>query len=42
MANNGMTDEQKAVLEPGSEEWNLRIGGSKTQLVGWSLFTLLL
>lgn len=42
LANNGMTDEQRATLALGSEEWNMRIGGSKTQLVGWSLYTLLL
>ena len=42
LANNGMTDNQRATLEPGSEEWNMRRGGSKTQLVGWSLYTLLL
>jgi hypothetical protein len=42
LANNGMTDEQRRTLEPDSEEWHLRIGGSKTQLVGWSLYTLLL
>ncbi|KAG9232739.1 hypothetical protein BJ875DRAFT_68853 [Amylocarpus encephaloides] len=42
LANNGMTDEQRVSLQPGSEEWNTRVGGSKTQLVGWSLYTLLL
>ncbi|KAF8461226.1 hypothetical protein BDZ91DRAFT_798208 [Kalaharituber pfeilii] len=42
LANNGMSDEQRATLEPGSQEWNLRVGGSKLQMVGWSLYTLLL
>lgn len=42
LANNGMTDEERAALDPNSEEWALRVGGSKTQLVGWSLYTLLL
>ncbi|KAF3095745.1 hypothetical protein TWF569_003462 [Orbilia oligospora] len=42
LANNGMTPEQRQALEPGSEEWNLRITGVKIQLIGWSLYTLLL
>ncbi|RPB21961.1 hypothetical protein L211DRAFT_789466 [Terfezia boudieri ATCC MYA-4762] len=39
MANNGMTDEQRATLVPGSQEWNWRVGGSKIQLIGWSLWS---
>ena len=39
MANNGMTDEQRAALVPGSQEWNWRVGGSKIQLIGWSLWS---
>ncbi|KAF3920374.1 hypothetical protein ABW20_dc0102364 [Dactylellina cionopaga] len=42
LANNGMTDEQRQALVPGSEEWNTRIIGVKIQLIGWSLYTLLL
>ncbi|KAF1929000.1 uncharacterized protein M421DRAFT_61593 [Didymella exigua CBS 183.55] len=42
LANNGMTDEQRSTLDPKSHEYSLRVGGSKTQLVGWSLYTLLL
>ncbi|KAF1964295.1 hypothetical protein BU23DRAFT_493064 [Bimuria novae-zelandiae CBS 107.79] len=42
LANNGMTDEQRQALDPKSHEYHLRVGGSKTQLVGWSLYTLLL
>ncbi|KAF2133689.1 hypothetical protein P153DRAFT_419597 [Dothidotthia symphoricarpi CBS 119687] len=42
LANNGMTDEQRQMLKPSSEEHRLRIGGSKTQLVGWSLYSLTL
>ncbi|KAF1961445.1 hypothetical protein CC80DRAFT_237658 [Byssothecium circinans] len=42
LANNGMTDAQRKALDPNSEEYRLREGGSKTQLVGWSLYTLLL
>lgn len=37
-----MTDEQRQTLDPKSHEFSLRVGGSKTQLVGWSLYTLLL
>lgn len=42
LANNSMTDEQRMALSPDSEEWWLRVGGSKTQVMGWSLYTLLL
>lgn len=42
LANNGMTDEQRATLDPSSPEFALRVGGSKTQLVGWSLYTFIL
>lgn len=42
LANNGMTDEERKAVELGSHEYSLRVGGSKTQLVGWCLYTLLL
>lgn len=42
LANNAMTDEQRASLDPDSQEYYLRVGGSKTQVLGWSLYTLLL
>ncbi|OGM41996.1 hypothetical protein ABOM_009526 [Aspergillus bombycis] len=42
LANNAMTDEQRATLSPTSEEYRLRVGGSKTQVLGWSLYTTLL
>ncbi|KAF9701158.1 hypothetical protein EKO04_000556 [Ascochyta lentis] len=42
LANNGMKEEQRRTLDPESHEYSLRVGGSKTQLVGWSLYTLLL
>lgn len=42
LANNNMTDEQRAALSPDSEEWRLRVGGSKTQLLGWLVYTVLL
>ncbi|EPS28373.1 hypothetical protein POX_f07459 [Penicillium oxalicum] len=42
LANNAMTDEQRRTLSPDSEEYHLRVGGSKVQVTGWSLYTLLL
>ncbi|KIW39362.1 uncharacterized protein PV06_09139 [Exophiala oligosperma] len=42
LANNGMTDEQRRTLDPNSQEYRYRVNGSKTQLIGWSLYTLLL
>lgn len=37
-----MTDEQRKALDPGSEEYRLRVNGSKTQVAGWSIYTFLL
>lgn len=37
-----MTPEQRANLDPLSQEYALRVGGSKTQVVGWCLYTFLL
>lgn len=42
MANNSMTDEQRVSMSPTSHEYKLRVGGSKTQVIGWSLYTTLL
>ena len=42
LANNSMTPEQRRTLSPNSAEYGLRVGGSKLQLIGWSLYTLLL
>ncbi|EWC44270.1 hypothetical protein DRE_01096 [Drechslerella stenobrocha 248] len=42
LANNGMTDEERQALVIGGEEYNTRITGVKIQLIGWSLYTLLL
>lgn len=42
LANNSMTQEQRIMLSPGSMEFHLRVSGSKLQLIGWSLYTLLL
>ncbi|KAL4963948.1 uncharacterized protein BDV14DRAFT_201430 [Aspergillus stella-maris] len=42
LANNSMTNEQRKALDPDSHEYALRVGGSKTQVLGWSLYTTLL
>ncbi|KAI4591734.1 hypothetical protein KJ359_012657 [Pestalotiopsis sp. 9143b] len=42
IANNGMTDEERAALSPDSEEYQNRVGGSKTQIQGWVVYVLLL
>lgn len=42
LANNAMTDAQRKALLPESPEFALRVGGSKTQVIGWSLYTSLL
>ncbi|KAK8012185.1 hypothetical protein PG989_000445 [Apiospora arundinis] len=42
LANNGMTDDERRLLDPSSEEYRLRVGGSKTQIAGWSTYTFLL
>ncbi|KAJ5110248.1 hypothetical protein N7532_002893 [Penicillium argentinense] len=42
LANNAMTDEQRRTLSPDSKEYYYRVGGSKVQVTGWSLYTLLL
>ena len=42
LANNGMSAHERLTLSPSSEEFNLRVGGSKLQVIGWNLYTLLL
>ncbi|KAI0189224.1 hypothetical protein F4808DRAFT_467553 [Astrocystis sublimbata] len=42
LANNDMTDEQRALLNPGSREYFLRQSGSKTHVAGLLLYTTLL
>ncbi|KAI1846217.1 hypothetical protein JX265_010594 [Neoarthrinium moseri] len=42
LANNGMTEEERAALDPNSEEYAKRVGGSKTQVSGWVTYVLLL
>lgn len=38
LANNGMTDQQRAVLSPESQEYKWRVNGCKTQLMGWAAY----
>ncbi|KAK4150035.1 hypothetical protein C8A00DRAFT_37367 [Chaetomidium leptoderma] len=42
LANNAMTDEERRLLDPNGEEYQLRVNGSKTQVAGWSTYTFLL
>ena len=42
LANNGIPPEDRESLDPESEEYSLRVGGSKIQLIGWNVYTLLL
>ncbi|KAH8664628.1 hypothetical protein BX600DRAFT_512636 [Xylariales sp. PMI_506] len=42
LANNGLTDMQRAAIAVGSEEFLLRVGGSKTQIAGQNSYTALL
>ncbi|KAH8729206.1 hypothetical protein BGZ61DRAFT_515353 [Ilyonectria robusta] len=39
LTNSGMTDEQRAALSPDSDEYKWRVGGSKNQVIGWSVYT---
>jgi hypothetical protein len=41
LGNNAMTDEQRASLDPQSEEWRTRTKGSKMNIVGWFTYTVL-
>ncbi|KAH8887322.1 hypothetical protein GQ53DRAFT_602439, partial [Thozetella sp. PMI_491] len=40
LTNSGMTDEQRAALNPDSLEYSLRVMGSKMQLAGWAIGSL--
>ncbi|KAI1879768.1 hypothetical protein JX265_002722 [Neoarthrinium moseri] len=42
LANSGMTDEARATLSPDDVEYMLRVGGSKTQIAGWCMYTTVL
>ncbi|KAG8673715.1 hypothetical protein FPOAC2_07177 [Fusarium poae] len=38
LTNSGMTDDEREALSPGSEEYNMRVGGSKIQICGWIVY----
>lgn len=42
MANNSMTDAERAALDPDSVEFALRVFGSKIQVVGWTTYCCLI
>ena len=42
LANSGMSDEQRRTLDPASQEYEFRVNGSKTQLLGWNIYVALL
>ncbi|KAE9374975.1 hypothetical protein N431DRAFT_406051 [Stipitochalara longipes BDJ] len=42
LANNGMTDAERAALSPDSTEYQLRVFGSKIQVVGWTTYVCLI
>ncbi|KAH8658062.1 hypothetical protein BX600DRAFT_514584 [Xylariales sp. PMI_506] len=42
LANNGMTDAERAVLSPDDPEYAMRVLGSKIQVIGWTTYTLLI
>jgi hypothetical protein len=41
LANNNITPEGRATLDPNSQEWRYRVNGSKTHIVGWFMYTAL-
>lgn len=42
IANNSMTDEERAALSPTSIEYHNRVMGSKIQVAGWTTYLLLI
>ncbi|KAI0458563.1 hypothetical protein F5B21DRAFT_460154 [Xylaria acuta] len=42
LANNGMTDAERAALSPDDPEYQTRIIGSKIQIAGWSVYSSLM
>ncbi|KAH8665495.1 hypothetical protein BGZ61DRAFT_538462 [Ilyonectria robusta] len=42
LTNSAMTDEQRAALSPDSKEYHDRIGGSKIQVAGWTMYATVL
>lgn len=42
LTNSYMTAEERATLDPMSQEYDHRIWGSKIQVLGWSLYAMIL
>jgi hypothetical protein len=42
LANNAMTDAQRAALSPTDPEYAMRVIGSKIQVAGWTCYTTLM
>ncbi|KAF7551247.1 hypothetical protein G7Z17_g5183 [Cylindrodendrum hubeiense] len=42
LANNAMTDAAREALDSSSQEYTLRVNGSKTQIAGWTVYITLL
>ncbi|KFY48342.1 hypothetical protein V495_01415 [Pseudogymnoascus sp. VKM F-4514 (FW-929)] len=42
LANNGMSDSERAALSVDSEEYHLRVFGSKIQVIGWTSYVCLI
>ncbi|PVH98159.1 hypothetical protein DM02DRAFT_683035 [Periconia macrospinosa] len=42
LANDGMTEAQRAALDSNPEEWRLRVNGSKTHIIGAIMYTTVL
>ncbi|KEZ42842.1 hypothetical protein SAPIO_CDS5268 [Scedosporium apiospermum] len=42
LANNGMTDAERAALSPNDPEYEMRVLGSKIQVAGWTTYSALL
>ncbi|GKU14612.1 unnamed protein product, partial [Fusarium langsethiae] len=42
LTNSGMTEAERKALSPHSEEYRMRVGGSKVQIAGWVIYGSLL
>jgi hypothetical protein len=42
LSNTNMTEEERQALNPASEEYRMRVGGSKVQVGGWIMYTAVL
>jgi hypothetical protein len=38
LTNSNMTDEERRLLSPDSDEYHWRVGGSKVQVAGWTVY----